>query len=148
MQTTSSSGGPKHTLVIALVLALSGILIWIIQLARQGDPVGYIILTGLGMLLALPVTGAVLALLLRSLGRLQPPPRDDLKSIHEAHRVLRDQNRYLTQLLAQAQKNPALLAGGGVDAAPSLGPGQVRTPEGFIIDGAAFDVLDDDEAAP
>ena len=143
----------KHTATVIGALLLGGLLIWIIQLARAGDPVGYIILTGLGVLLVLPIVGGVLALLIGAVGKMQPPQalsRDDLKSIREAHHVLRAQNQYLTQMLAQAQKNPALLSGLQSDqpdvyqAPLSLGPGQVRTPEGFVIDGTAFDTLDDD----
>ncbi|MEW5958868.1 MAG: hypothetical protein AB1801_14140 [Chloroflexota bacterium] len=39
-----------RTLAVMIALAGAGLLIWIIQLARQGDPVGYIMLTGLGVL--------------------------------------------------------------------------------------------------
>jgi hypothetical protein len=151
---TGQGVSAKHTLVVIVALVSSGLLVWIIQLARAGDPVGYIILTGLGVLLVLPIVGGVLALLINTIGKLQAPPslpRDDLKAIREAHQVLRAQNQYLTQLLAQAQKNPALLAGAQsgysdtIETPLTLGPGQVRTPEGFVIDGTAFDTLDDDD---
>ncbi|GAB4428762.1 MAG: hypothetical protein Kow0031_09080 [Anaerolineae bacterium] len=140
----------KHTLAITGALLMAGLLVWIIQLARAGDPVGYIILTGLGVLLALPVTGGVLAMLLHSTGKLITPQhrygRDDLKSIKDAHQVLQAQNQYLTRLLQQAQQNPALLPGysqAADTASPPLAPGQLQTADGFIIDGVAFDTLDD-----
>jgi multisubunit Na+/H+ antiporter MnhG subunit len=142
----------KHTLSITGVLLGAGLLVWIIQLARAGDPVGYIILTGLGVLLALPVTGGVLAMLLHAAGKVTRPPnsptRDDLKSIREAHQLLQTQHQYLTRLLQQAQQNPALLPGytlpvAAEPAAPPLAPGQLQTADGFIIDGVAFDTLDE-----
>jgi hypothetical protein len=140
----------KHTAMLSGMVLLTGLLVWIIQLARGGDPIGYIILTGIGVLLALPITGGVLALLISALGKLQPQAqplsREDLKTIREAHNVLRVQNQYLTRLVNQAGQQPALLAGpNGLasETEPLLTPGQMRTADGFIIDGVAFDHLDD-----
>jgi hypothetical protein len=46
-------------------------------------------------------------------------------------------------MLTQLQRNPALLTS-PEQPTFDLGPGQVRTPEGFIIDGTAFDTLEDE----
>ncbi len=142
----------KHTLVVALSLVLGGILIWIIQLARGGEPIGYIILTGLGVILILPVVGWVLYLLIGAIGKLQHgQSTDDVKTIYETQRVLRAQNQELARLLLQIQNNPALRNSSAPDGSqeiaslPLLGPGQVITPEGFVINGAAFDALTDEE---
>jgi len=150
-QSTKSPGvSPKHTLAIVGALLATGLLVWIIQLARSGDPIGYIILTGLGVLLAMPVTGGVVALLLHAVSKLTVPQqgraRDDLKAIREAHHVLRAQNQYLIDQLKQTQQNRTLLSGHETmpeAAPPALGPGQLQTADGFIIDGVAFDTLDD-----
>ena len=60
-QKQSNRLSAKHTLAVMLALIGGGLLVWIIQLARQGDPIGYIILTGLGVLASLPVVGGVLS---------------------------------------------------------------------------------------
>ncbi len=143
----------KHTFVVAMALVIGGVIIWVIQLARNGDPIGYIILTGTGVLLALPVVGLVLYMLIIALGKMQQNGGmhiDDIKTIRESQRVLRDQNRELARLLLQVQNNPMLMSGpqSGQQEQPAqvtLGPGQVMTPEGFVIDGTAFNVLDEDE---
>lgn len=147
----------KHTFVVAFSLMLGGILIWVIQLARSGDPIGYIILTGLGVILVLPVVGLVLYMLMGAVSKLQQSQGahlDDVKTIYETQRVLRAQNQELARLLLQMQNNPALrhsagqaLLSGQVSATSvPLAPGQVITPEGFVIDGAAFDTLTDEES--
>ncbi len=152
----------KHTFVFAFSLVLGGVLIWIIQLARGGDPIGYVILTGLGVILVLPVVGLVLYMLIGAISKLQQNQvthLDDVKTIYETQRVLRAQNQELARLLLQIQNNPALRLGSGqahnseqtllpgqVSSTPvPLGPGQMITPEGFVIDGAAFDTLTDQE---
>jgi hypothetical protein len=135
----------KHTLVVMLALIGGGLLIWIIQLARQGDPIGYIILTGLGVLTSLPVVGGVLYLLIVAVGKTMQgrPSGQELKTVYDTHRVLEAQNRELARMLTQLQRNPALLAS-PEQPTFDLSPGQVRTPEGFIIDGTAFDTLEDE----
>ena len=135
----------KHTLVVMLALIGGGLLIWIIQLARQGDPIGYIILTGLGVLTSLPVVGGVLYLLIVAVGKTMQgrPSGQELKTVYDTHRVLEAQNRELARMLTQLQRNPALLTS-PEQPTFDLGPGQVRTPEGFIIDGTAFDTLEDE----
>ncbi len=150
----------KHTFAFAFALMLGGILIWIIQLARGGDPIGYVILTGLGVILVLPVVGLVLYMLIEAISKLQQSQvthLDDVKTIYETQRVLRAQNQELARLLLQMQNNPVLLPGQtctersrniGSQETPSpvsLAPGQVITPEGFVIDGAAFDTLTDEK---
>ena len=72
----------KHTLGVSISLVLGGILIWVIQLARSGEPIGYVILTGLGVILVLPVVGLVLYLLIGAIGKLQRgQSTDDVKTI-------------------------------------------------------------------
>ena len=135
----------KHTLAVMAALIGGGVLIWIIQLARQGDPIGYIILTGLGVLASLPVVGGVLYMLIVAVGKTMQgrPSGQELKTVYETHRVLEAQNRELARMLTQLQRNPALLTS-PEQPTFDLGPGQVRTPEGFIIDGTAFDTLEDE----
>ncbi|MCP4407054.1 MAG: hypothetical protein GY807_04710, partial [Gammaproteobacteria bacterium] len=82
----------KHTFVVAMALVIGGVIIWVIQLARNGDPIGYIILTGTGVLLALPVVGLVLYMLIIALGKMQQNGGmhlDDIKTMRESQRVLR-----------------------------------------------------------
>ena len=143
----------KHTFVVAMAVVMGGVIIWVIQLARNGDPIGYIILTGAGVLLALPVVGLVLYMLIIAIGKMQHNVGmniDDIKTMRESHRVLKDQNRELARLLLQMQKNPTLLLPEQAEQQQSpmgvtLLPGQVMTPEGFVIDGTAFSTLDDEE---
>ena len=144
-QKQSNRLSAKHTLAVMLVLIGGGLLVWIIQLARQGDPIGYIILTGLGVLASLPVVGGVLYLLIVAIGKTMQgrPSGQELKTVYETHRVLEAQNRELARMLTQIQRNPALLTS-PEQPTFDLGPGQVRTPEGFIIDGTAFDTLEDE----
>jgi hypothetical protein len=144
-QKQSNRFSAKHTLAVMLALIGGGLLVWIIQLARQGDPIGYIILTGLGVLASLPVVGGVLYLLIVAVGKTMQgrPSGQELKTVYETHRVLEAQNRELARMLTQIQRNPALLTS-PEQPTFDLGPGQVRTPEGFIIDGTAFDTLEDE----
>ena len=144
-QKQSNRLSAKHTLAVMLALIGGGLLVWIIQLARQGDPIGYIILTGLGVLASLPVVGGVLYLLIVAIGKTMQgrPSGQELKTVYETHRVLEAQNRELARMLTQIQRNPALLTS-PEQPTFDLGPGQVRTPEGFIIDGTAFDTLEDE----
>ncbi|MEW5956879.1 MAG: hypothetical protein AB1801_04085 [Chloroflexota bacterium] len=139
----------RHTLAVMIALTGAGLLVWITQLARQGDPVGYIILTGLGVLASLPVAGGVLYLLIVAIGKVlqtRSAPAE-LKTVYDTHRVLEAQNRELARMLNQLQRNPTLLASlqsPEQATVVELGPGQVRTPEGFVIDGTAFDALEDE----
>lgn len=135
----------RYTFAITFTLVSGGLFVWIIQLARQGEPVGYIILTGLGMLLALLVCGIVLRLLLMAANRPSSQPLSDLKTLYDTQRVLSQQNRALLDQLQQLQKQPSLLSGRTPRPHDlELEPGQMMTAEGFIIDGTAFDSLDDD----
>ena len=144
-QKQSNRLSAKHTLAVMLALIGGGLLIWIIQLARQGDPIGYIILTGLGVLASLPVVGGVLYMLIVAVGKTMQgrPSGQELKTVYDTHRVLEARNRELARMLTQLQRNPALLTS-PEQPTFDLGPGQVRTPEGFIIDGTAFDTLEDE----
>jgi hypothetical protein len=141
-----TDGGFKARHVFALTLALvcGGIIIWIIHLARQGDPVGYIILTGGGVLILLIVAGLVIGFVLRQASladsrrslRGQTGP---FKEMYDSQRVLLQQNQALRRL-AEGQ----LPATQMVQSQNELQPGQLRTAEGFVIDGAAFDELDEE----
>ena len=135
----------KHTLAVMLALIGGGLLVWIIQLARQGDPIGYIILTGLGVLASMPVMGVVLYMLIIAIGKTIQPGgnRQEMKTIYETHRILEAQNREMARLLSQLQRNPDLLANPGQPSV-ELGPGHVLTSDGFVIDGTAFDTLEDE----
>lgn len=153
------SGSAK---AVALILLVGmGLLAWIIQLARAGDPVGYITLTVLLMLITLLVVGLVLALLMLVFGRWVNRPRFDpgeWQSAHQTQKLMRAQlqdmqylllqmqnNPGLAQLASQARHNPALLAAGNEWSQPAgapLEPGQLMTADGLIIDGARFDRLD------
>jgi hypothetical protein len=90
------------------------------------------------------VVGGVLYLLIVAVGKTMQgrPSGQELKTVYETHRVLEAQNRELARMLTQLQRNPALLTS-PEQPTFDLGPGQVRTPEGFIIDGTAFDTLED-----
>lgn len=146
MNPKSSNGiSARHTFAVVLALIIGGLLVWVIQLARQEDPIGYIILTGLGVLISVPVVGVVLYMLIIALGKtLQPRPNThEMKTVYETHRVLEAQNREMARLLTRMQRQPALLAN-PEQASVELGPGQVMTPEGFVIDGAAFDALEEE----
>jgi|GEM_PF-2213717 len=130
---------------VVLAVIIGGLLVWIIQLARQGDPIGYIILTGLGVLASMPVMGVVLYMLIIAIGKTVQPRANtrEMKTIYETHRILEAQNREMARLLSQLQRNPDLLTNPGKPAV-ELGPGHVLTSDGFVIDGAAFDALEDE----
>ncbi len=131
----------KHTFAVTLAVVIGSLFIWIVQLARQGDPVGYIILTGAGVLLSLLVVGVVLRLVLA--GANQPPRQHpEMKTVYDTQRVLAQQNRALLDQLDRLQKNGSLLPAetGGVE----LQPGQMMTAEGYVIDSAAFEVLEEE----
>jgi hypothetical protein len=135
----------RHVFAFSLALVGGGIIIWVIQLARQGDPVGYIILTGGGVLIALIVAGLVIGFVLRQASladsrrswRGQTGP---LKEMYDSQRVLLQQNQALRRL-AEGQLPAATQPG---QPQNELQPGQLRTAEGYVIDGAAFDELDEE----
>ena len=84
----------------------------------------------------------ILIIAIGKITQVRPYP-NEMKTVYETHRVLEAQNREMARLLTQMQRNPALLA--NPDQPPvELGPGQVMTPEGFVIDGTAFDTLEDE----
>ncbi|MEM7343226.1 MAG: hypothetical protein AAF485_03210 [Chloroflexota bacterium] len=135
----------KHSFAVAMAVVIGGILIWIIQLARNGDPIGYIILAGGGVLLALPVVGLVLYMLIIAISKLQQQPNlTDMKTIRESQRVLSDQNREMARLMRQMQ-GASNQSSDPQPVPPMLGPGQIMTPEGFVVEGTAFDTLDDED---
>ena len=143
----NTDSGVRTRTIFAVVLAviIGGLLVWIIQLARQGDPIGYIILTGLGVLTAIPIVGVVLYMLIIAIGNTMQPRAysHEMKTIYETHRVLEAQNREMARLLSQVRRNPDLLTSSGQPSV-DLGPGHVLTSDGFVIDGTAFDALEDE----
>ena len=67
----------RYVLVVILGLGATGVLVWVIQLARQGEPVGYMLLTTVVILAALGVFGVMLGFVLRQVVKAQSqPPRD------------------------------------------------------------------------
>ena len=132
----------RHVLVVILGLGATGVLVWIIQLARQGEPVGYMLLTAVVILAALGVFRVMLGFVLRQVVKAQSqPPRqqaDLLKDIQMTQRVLAEQNRHLRQLAA-GRSTPDWPV-----YERELQLGQVRTPEGYVINGAVFDGLDEE----
>jgi hypothetical protein len=129
----------RHSLAISLGLGLTGVVVWVIQLARWGEPVGYMIITAAIILVSVGVIGFIL----RQVAKAQSiPPRsqaDMLKDIQATQKVLADQNRQLRQLAD----------GRGTSGWPvfpqevELQPGQwQRTPEGHVINAGACDTLD------
>jgi len=129
-------------LVLALILGLTNI--WIIQLARAGDPVGYILLTGEGVLATVLVVGLVIAFTIGQAAKMNntpAAPRRDLKDLYDTTRLLNQQNKTLRQILEEQGM------GGRQLAAPQtpLRPGQMLTADGMVIEGAAFDELDEEE---
>jgi hypothetical protein len=135
----------RHSLSITLGLGLTGVAVWVIQLARWGEPVGYMLITAAIILVSVGVIGFSIGFILRQVARAQSqPPRsqaDMLKDIQATQRLLADDNKRLRQL---AESRGA--AGWPVfPQAVELQPGQwQRTPEGHIINTGAFDTLDKD----
>ncbi len=134
----------RHTFAAILAVGVVGLFVWVIQLARQGDPVGYIILTGTGMLIFLLVTGIVFHLVMS----INQPPRhhsNNLKTIYDTQRVMDRQNRALADQLNQMQKYSAPPAGqAGRHQDIELRPGQMMTASGYVIEDTAFDALDEE----
>ena len=137
---TESRLRARHIFALTLALGLVGVLVWVIQLARQNEPVGYIILTGAGILLALLVSGFVVGLVLRLVLSAQPRQADNLKTVREVQQLMAQQNRELLRQLQQ--QRAALPAGAPVD---DLDPGQLVTREGYVIDSNLFAALDEEK---
>jgi len=140
----SQKKGLRGRHIFAGVLALSVGLtqIWIIQLARGGDPVGYMLLAGEGVLASVLVVGLIIAVTLSQVAkvnRVPASPRRDLKELYETTRLLTQHNKSLRQLLEEQGE------GGGASSPPSLRPGQMMTADGLVIEGEAFDQLDEEE---
>ncbi len=72
----------RHTFAAVAAVGVIGILIWIIELARRGDPVGYIILTGTGMMIFLVVIGLVLRLVITATNQSSRQP-NNLKTMYD-----------------------------------------------------------------
>ncbi|MCQ3976905.1 MAG: hypothetical protein DPW09_26045 [Anaerolineae bacterium] len=127
--------------VFIIVAAVTGLTIWIIQLARAGDPVGIGILLYLG-LLSLILCGAVATALI--IGGLRKKRTHD--EYNAVMRAFNDQSRSVVQLtkvtsdlaLASSDSWPLMRA-----YPPALPPGQLRGPGNMVIDQDAFNNLQD-----
>jgi len=141
MEQRKKGGGARYAFAVVLAITLG---LWIIQLARNGEAVGYIILTGEGILVTVLVVGLVIAFATKQavIGNGSPPPRRDLKDLYDTTRLLNQQNKTLRQLLEEhGLDNPQLPASRQFP----LQPGQMMTADGMVIEGEAFDNLDEEE---
>lgn len=134
----------RHVFAFVLAIILGFTNIWIIQLAREGDPVGYLLLAGEGVLVTVLIVGLVIAFTIGQAAKMNntpAAPRRDLKDLYETTRLLNQQNKTLRQILEEQGLGDRQLA------APQtpLRPGQMMTADGLVIEGEAFDGLDDDE---
>lgn len=127
----------RNVFIVSLVGfgTLAGLCVWIIQLARAGEPVAYAVLTGLAAILFLLVSAVVLFMLLWGLGKREQAAfwasaRENALVVHQVQRTINDQNKALVEILQQQQQFPS--------------PGQGLAPGGFLIDPAQFDVLDEE----
>jgi len=144
MEQKKKVGGARYAFAIVFAITLGIAQIWIIQLARNGEAVGYMILTGEGVLATVLVVGLVIAFATRqaAMNNAAPPPRRDLKDLYDTTRLLNQQNKTLRQLLEeQGLDNPQLPAPQQIP----LRPGQMMTADGMVIEGEAFDGLDEEE---
>ena len=144
MEQRKKGGGARYAFAVVLAITLGLAQIWIIQLARNGEAVGYIILTGEGILVTVLVVGLVIAFATKQavISNASPPPRRELKDMYDTTRLLNQQNKTLRQLLEeQGLDNPQLPASRQFP----LQPGQMMTADGMVIEGEAFDNLDEEE---
>jgi hypothetical protein len=134
----------RHVFAFMLAVVMGLTNIWIIQLAREGDPVGYMILTFEGVLGTILVVGLVIAFVIgqtAKVNNISGPPRRDLKDLYDTTRLLNQQNKTLRQILEeQGLGAPQLMA-----PQTPLRPGQMMTADGMVIEGQVFDALDDEE---
>lgn len=133
----------RHVFALALAIIVGLTNIWIIQLARAGDPVGYILLTGEGVLATVLVVGMVIAFTIGQTAKMNntpPAPRRDLKDMYETTRLLNQQNKTLRQILEEQGLGDRQL----VAPQTPLRPGQMMTADGMVIEGEAFDGLDEE----
>lgn len=127
--------------VFVVVTALVGLTIWIIQLAREGDPVGIGVLLYLGLLLLI-ICGAIATTIIIG-GIRKKRTHDDYNAVV---RAFNDQSRSVVQLtkvtsdlaLVSSESLPLMAA-----YPPALPPGQLRGPGDMVIDQDAFSNLED-----
>lgn len=137
-------GGARYAFAVVFAITLGIAQIWIIQLARNGEAVGYMILAGEGILATVLIVGLINGFMVRqtAMNNAAPSPRRDLKDLYDTTRLLNQQNKTLRQLLEeQGLDNPQL-------PQPQqfpLRPGQMMTADGMVIEGEAFDSLDEEE---
>ncbi len=133
----------KHTFAIMSVLTMAGLFIWIVQLARQGELVGYVILIGVGATAFILIIALAFRILMEGVGTVMvgrstsPNGGQIMKTIRDTNAVLAGQNRELARRLEHT--GPA-----AVTHSPQLGPGQVMTASGFVIEADDFNVLDNE----
>lgn len=127
--------------VFIIVAAVAGLTIWIIQLARAGDPVGMGILLYLGLII-LVLCGAVATTLI--VGGLRKKRTHD--EYNAVVRAFNDQSRSVVQL-TKVTSDLALASSDSLSLIPTyppaLPPGQLRGPGNMVIDQDAFSNLQD-----
>lgn len=127
--------------VFVVVAALVGLTIWIIQLAREGDPVGMGILLYLGLLILILCGAVATAIIIGGIRKKRT--HDDYNAVV---RAFNDQSRSVVQLtkvtsdlaLVSSESLPLMAA-----YPPALPPGQLRGPGNMVIDQDAFSNLED-----
>lgn len=138
----------KHTFIITLGWIV--IIGWVIQLARWGDPVGMGILLWVGAIITI-LALAISAAIWKAGGHT----RVRGEQFNDLHRAFNDQARSfnkVTEMVVDvaSQPPPAPINNYGASqqfvlpppSHASLGPGQLMTREGFVIDTRAFAALD------
>jgi hypothetical protein len=137
----------RHVFGLALAIVMGLTNIWVIQLARNGEMVGYLLLALEIILATVVVVGLVISFAIgqaakvsAAAGNSSGRSRSELKDLYDTMRLLNQQNKTLRQLLEeQGLGDPQL------PAPHTLQPGQMMTADGTVIESKAFDVLDDDE---
>jgi hypothetical protein len=137
----------RHVFGLALAIVMGLTNIWVIQLARNGEMVGYLLLALEIILATVVVVGLVISFAIgqaakvsAAAGNSSGRSRSELKDLYDTTRLLNQQNKTLRQLLEeQGLGDPQL------PAPHTLQPGQMMTADGTVIESKAFDVLDDDE---
>lgn len=113
----------RHSLSITLGLGLTGVAVWVIQLARWGEPVGYMLITAAIILVSVGVIGFIIGFILRQVakGQSQPPRSQADAQGHSGHAAAAGRRQ---QTAAPIGRKPGrirlacLPPGGGASARP------------------------------